>query len=169
MTHAIKQTLESLHQVQQKMGNPTWNIDQTTGQFLASLILAKNAQRALEIGTSIGISALWFALALRETGGKLVTVESHDQRFAEASKNIAAANAADIVMQVKGHAPEILDEIPGEFDLMFFDATKCEHLSYITNLSPRLRKGGVVITDNIDSHAETLQEYRQTMEKDEQF
>lgn len=169
MDKAISHTLQTLHKQQQQSGNPTWNIDEPTGRFLASLVLAKQCKRVLEIGTSVGISALWFALALRETGGTLVTVESHDERFAEATNNFLKAGAEGIISQVKGHAPEVLDDIPGEFDLMFFDATKCEHLSYISALAPRLQHGGVVITDNIDSHADTLNVYRDAMEADEQF
>jgi len=169
MDKAISHTLQTLHKQQQQSGNPTWNIDEPTGKFLASLVLAKQCKRVLEIGTSIGISALWFALALRETGGTLVTVESHGERYAEATNNFLKAGAEGIITQVKGHAPEVLREISGAFDLMFFDATKCEHESYIDNLAPRLNNGGIVITDNIDSHADVLGVYRKKMETDEQF
>ncbi len=169
MDQSILHVLEPLHDIQESSGNLTWNIDRKTGQCLYAIVRKHEFKHVLEIGTSIGISALWLAGALRETGGHLTTIESHAERFAMAETNIIAAKATDIITQVQGHAPEILTEIPGTFDMMFFDATKYEHQSYVEALASRLEPGGVIITDNISTHAKSLAPYRTYMEGNPMF
>ncbi|MFF4487915.1 O-methyltransferase [Streptomyces sp. NPDC001544] len=50
--------------------------------------------RVLEIGTSNGYSAIWFADALRDTGGRLTTVEIDGERAATARRNLVRAGLA---------------------------------------------------------------------------
>lgn len=148
--------------------NATWNIDKTTGEFLNSLVRAKKVMRILEIGTSTGYSGIWLAEALPENG-ELVTVESHAERFEIAKTHFEESGLTKKITQVKGHAPEILDSIEGTFDLMFFDATKYEHISYFENLEDRLNPNGIIITDNITSHSEELADYIDFVEKKQNF
>lgn len=148
--------------------NATWNIDKTTGEFLNSLVRATQAKRILEIGTSTGYSGMWIAEALPEHG-ELVTIESHAERFEIAKTHFEESGLSTKITQVKGHAPEILDSIEGTFDLMFFDATKYEHISYFENLEDRLNPNGVIITDNIISHKKELEDYINFVEKKQNF
>lgn len=148
--------------------NTTWNIGKGTVIFLQSLLRDHRPMRVLEIGTSTGYSAICIAQVLNEWSGQLTTVESHKERFALAQKNITDTGLQNIT-QVLGHAPEILERIPGTFDFVFLDATKYEHTSYFFALKNRLSAGGIVVADNMLSHEKEMQEYKKTVEADPQF
>lgn len=170
MKHFSKQLQSILTELEavREDGNPTWNISRDTGIFLNTLLRKIQPKRALEIGTSTGYSGMWIAEALSHHDGKLITVESHDGRFEQAQINFSKSGLTNIT-QVAGHAPEILEQIEGTFDFMFFDATKYEHISYFETLEKRLNPGGVIITDNVLSHAEELKPYRELLESKPTF
>jgi predicted O-methyltransferase YrrM len=145
-----------------------WIVGPEVGQFLYDLVIERGPQNCLEIGTSVGYSAIWIGSALRQNGsGKLCTVESHAERFERAQKNIAEADLTDQIMQIKGHAPEVFTEnldMPQNLDLAFFDATKYEHQSYFDAIFPRLNPCGILIVDNVISHAQEMAEFRAMLE-----
>ena len=161
---AVKKQLEK----DIESGNPNWNISPETAKYLVTILEQYKPMRVLEIGTSTGYSALCMGEVLASWHGVLLTIESHEKRFATAKKNIADATLSNIT-QIKGHAPEILNNIEGTFDLCFFDATKYEHLSYFNALKKRLNPNGIIITDNMRSHEEALAEYKKMVEADPQF
>lgn len=161
-----------------------WNVPRTTGDFLNMLAKAVRARTVLEIGTSNGYSGLFFADAVRETGGQLFTVESHRGRYQEARGNFEKAEVMDAVTQIYGHAPEIFAEMfekkrlsqplfqpqaagrepfPPMFDMIFIDATKMEYASYFEVLFDRLSPGGLLIADNAVSHGREMHAYLQAV------
>ncbi len=142
-----------------------WNISRETAEYLLNLCKERGLSRVLEIGTSTGYSAIWFALS----GCYVVTVESHRERFEKASANFERAELLDRILQVKGHAPEVLDAIKGDFDLIFLDATKKEYVRYYAALKGRLRKGGVLVADNVSSHQEALRPFLEAIQNDADF
>lgn len=168
MQEQAEKTLQELDKIRLE-GNPKWNIDKETGIFLNTLILCCDAKLVLEIGTSNGYSGIWLAEALSRTKGELITIESHVGRFQEASKNFAKAGLEKHIKQVQGHAPEVLGEIKGKFDIIFFDATKSEHILYFESLKGKLRKNGLIITDNFLSHKEKLKEFEKTIKSSPHF
>ena len=149
-------------------GNKYWNVSLDTAKFLYLIVLSLQAKSVLEVGTSNGFSAIWLASALEKTKGKLTTIESHQDRFDIAKENIKKAGVDKFVNQIRGHAPE---DVPKEtkYDLVFLDATKYEHLSYIETIIPLLNEGAIVITDNVISHQEELVPYVEWLNKSEQF
>lgn len=169
MNQKITTALEQLEKDIQESNNATWNISRETGIFLNSLVRIKQPKRILEIGTSTGYSGIWLAEPLQQTGGILVTVESHEERFEIARQHFAQAELHATVTQVKGHAPEILPEIQGMFDMMFFDATKLEHASYLIACEEKLNINGILITDNIISHQDELQEFIHLIQQKKNF
>jgi predicted O-methyltransferase YrrM len=146
-----------------------WNIPKEVAQMLYFLVRTAKPKRVLEIGTSNGYSGIWLAQALAQNesdfgvSGALYTVESHQERFSLAADNFAKAGLVKYVKQVFGHAPEVfemsLDVKAGEFDLLFFDATKKQHLEFLTKGLPLLKVGGVVIADNVLSHWDEMQHF----------
>lgn len=166
---ALYDTIQLLEHIRDIEGNPYWNIDTTTAALLQSLITDNNFMRVLELGTSNGLSALYIAVALQQTGGRLITVESHAERFALATKHFGEAQVTDIVTQVKGHAPEVLDDIPGTFDCIFIDATSVEYALYYEHLKPRLSTGGILVADNVLSHQEKIQPFIDLITADPDF
>lgn len=149
--------------------NPHWNIPRESGVFLNSLVKSMNAKSVLEIGTSNGYSGIWLAEALQITGGKLITVESHKARFAEAENNFKEAGVEKYVEQILGHAPEVILDRTEKFDIIFSDATKCETLSYFEKLSGKLRQHGLIITDNTATHADELAEFISAVQANKDF
>ena len=142
-----------------------WNITRETGFFLQDLILTRQYKDALEIGTSNGYSALHLGQALKKTGGQLWTIESnYKKRFPLAQANIKESKLKNVHL-VLGHAPEDIPKTPRKFDFAFFDATKKEHLSFFKSLAPRINKGGLIVTDNLDSHRQELTPYLKHIKK----
>ncbi len=155
-----------------------WNLDNTSANFLSLLAKLKGTKNALEIGTSNGYSGIWLAKALKETGGKLTTIEFWDNRLDVAIENFKKAGVDDIITPKLGQAVMILEEMfmeiypkknvgeiddeafskamrsNGEkfFDFVFIDANKSEYIKYFNLIHPMLQKGGVIVADNILSH-----------------
>lgn len=150
----------------EKTSKKYWNIHPTVGQFLYLLIKDRKYKTVLEIGTSNGYSGIWLASALAQTGGHLYTIESHKkERYQLALANFAKSGLEKHITPILGHAPEDVPSTPKNFDLAFFDATKYEHISYFTTIQSRIRKGGLIITDNYLSHKKELTPYLKHIQK----
>ncbi len=133
-----------------------WIVGPETGRMLHWLIRVAQPQNVLEIGTSVGYSALWMASALEANkAGQLWTVESHEERYKRAQQNIDEAGLRHRIHSLKGHAPEIFEtelNLPEQVDFAFLDATKLEHGSYFDVIFPRLKPGSFLVVDNVASH-----------------
>lgn len=149
-------------------GNIYWNINKETVDYLSTLLLKYKPMRSLEIGTSTGYSAICIAEMLVAWDGRLITIESNETRFNIAKTNIMLTGLQNIT-QIKGHAPEILSDISGTFDFIFFDGTKYEYVSYFTALKNRINHGGIIVADNAISHEKEINEYKKTVEANFQF
>src|SRR5687767_13308351 len=97
-------------------------VSEEDGRFLRVLVASTGAKRALEIGGASGYSAIWIGLALRETGGKLITIEYDATRAKELSENVRRAALADVVQVVAGDAFAEIPRVTGTFDFVFLDA-----------------------------------------------
>jgi predicted O-methyltransferase YrrM len=92
-------------------------VSEEDGRFLRVLIATRGAKRALEIGGASGYSAIWIGSALKDTGGRLVTIEYDPGRAKELAENVRRAGVADVVQVVAGDAFEQIPRIEGTFDL----------------------------------------------------
>ncbi len=135
------------------------NITRDTGRLLWIIVRATAATRILEVGTSNAFSTIWLADAARSTGGRVTTLELNPDKIGLARTNLAAAGLEDIVEIIQGRADETLAALPGPFDLVFLDADRPSYLTYLEMVVPKLRPGGLLIADNITSHAHELQDY----------
>ena len=90
-------------------------VSEEDGRFLRLLVASSGSRQALEIGAASGYSAIWIGLGLRETGGRLTTIEYDPKRAGEARANVARAGLSDIVQVVSGDAFKAIPGIPGEF------------------------------------------------------
>jgi len=159
MRQEIQNTIQYIEQTYIGLDNPYWTVSRDTAELLQFLVFVHRPRCVLEIGTSIAYSTLFVASALEDCGGLLYTVESHVERLALAGDHITRALLNNIVVQIHGHAPEILSDIDELWDMVFFDATKMEHLSYIQTIESRLSPHALVIADNVISHAEVMKDY----------
>ena len=114
------------------------SVSEEDGRFLRVLVATSNAKRALEIGAAQGYSAIWIGLALRETGGRLTTIEYDAARAATAAANIRRAGLSDIVTVVPGDAFKEIPKLAGTFDFVFLDAWKPDYQRFFDMVFPRL-------------------------------
>ena len=138
-----------------------WNISRQTGNFISMLIKSAGSKNVLELGTSNGYSTLWIADALKYTNGHLTTIEFWEKRQCLAREYIADCGLSDYVTFKIGQAYDIiLDELQNEqYDLVFIDANKQEYLRFFEAVHPILKKGGIILADNITSHAEKVKPF----------
>ncbi|MCD7879073.1 MAG: O-methyltransferase [Candidatus Gastranaerophilales bacterium] len=152
-------TIELLEKLEET-SEEFWNVSHQTGCFINMLIKLMKAQNVLELGTSNGYSGLWIADALKETGGHLTTIEFWEKRQCIARKNFDMCGFSDIVSFKTGQAYDIIkDELTEMFDLVFIDANKQEYLHFFEAVNPLVKNGGVILADNVLSHAKKVQPF----------
>ena len=95
------------------------------------------------------MKAIWIGLALRETGGRLVTIEYDDGRAKELRANVQRAGLADVVEVVSGDAFAEIPKVAGTFDFVFLDAWKKDYKRFLDMVYPRLDKGGLFVAHNV--------------------
>lgn len=128
-----------------------------TAKFFSMLVKAIGSTKILEIGTSSGYSALWFADAVLSTAGKskrasIVTIEKDPPKIAWAARNFKRAGVDKIITIMEGEAIAILRRIGREgltFDFVLIDADKENVEKYFDLALPMVRKGGIIATDNM--------------------
>lgn len=119
------------------------------GRFLRTLVEFSGAKNVVEIGTFRGVSALFFCMALRQTGGKLITHDIDPEVVKTAQANFQKAGVEDLVTVVVGDAHEKVKDLEGPIDLLFQDADKEGYLDYLDKLLPKIRPGGLIVSHNI--------------------
>ena len=124
-------------------------VSEEDGHLLRILAASTRARQALEIGTASGYSAVWIGLGLRETGGRLVTIEYDAGRAAEAAANIRRAGLSDIVTLIAGDAFVEIPKLEGAFDFIFLDAWKQDYKRFFDLVFPRLDAGGLFLAHNV--------------------
>jgi predicted O-methyltransferase YrrM len=132
------------------------NITPETGRLLAILVRAMGARQVLEVGTSNGYSTIWLAWAAQAIGGHVTTIERAAPKVAMARANLERAGLAPFVTIREGAALDVLADLSGPFDLIFLDADREHYLAYLDLLLPLLRSGGLLVTDNVASHAHEM-------------
>jgi caffeoyl-CoA O-methyltransferase len=131
----------------------------TTGRLLFALAASQAGVEVLEIGGSRGYSSIWLAAGARILGGRLVSLE-HDPVKCEAwRRNVADAGLEEWAELVEGDANATLAATEDVFDLVFLDAEKDDYEALFALARPLLEPGGLVVADNVLSHAEPLGAY----------
>ncbi len=127
------------------------NVATDDGRLLRMLAETTGAKTVVEIGTSTGESGVWFALALRTTGGHLYTHEIDEERAKTAAENFKKAGVDDLITIVMGDAHETVKQYKDPIDILFLDADKEGYIDYLEKLVPLLRPGGLIIAHNMNS------------------
>jgi predicted O-methyltransferase YrrM len=132
-------------------------ITSDTGLFFDMLLQSISAKNILEIGTSTGYSTLWFADAIKNSGGKIITIEENSSKIKRAKKNFEDANVSQLIEIRQGRAIDVLLQISKEFqsnkleafDFVFLDADKENATDYFDLVFPMVRVRGFIAADNI--------------------
>ena len=138
-------------------------------KLLNLLAKATGAKQMLEIGTSVGYSTIHLALAAQETGGHLTTLELLPAKYETAKANLQRAGLSDVMTQHLGDALLILPTLPGPYDLVFLDPEKELYEQAWNLFSDKVRVGGLVIADNLTSHASDLSGYVAMIRNDARY
>ena len=118
-----------------------------TGRFLATLVRALDPATVLEVGTAIGYSTLHMGEALG--GGRIITIEREPIRVQQARDFLERGGVADKVEIIAGDALDVIESLPGPFDLIFLDATKTEYPQYLELAAPKASERAVLVVDNL--------------------
>jgi caffeoyl-CoA O-methyltransferase len=118
------------------------------GRVLQQLAMMIDARTVFELGSAIGYSTIWWARAVGENGQVIYT--DGDSKNAERARGyFARAGVAKRVTLHTGDALEFLSEQKQEFDIIFNDVDKEDYPRVLHLVAPKLRKGGLFVTDNV--------------------
>ncbi len=118
------------------------------GRLLHQLALAIGAERIFEMGSGFGYSAYWFAKALSDSG-TLIFTELSDNNAELALGFFKRARIDNRIKIRVGDSLAILDRTPGDFDVIFNDIDKESYPLVVDKAYKKLRKGGLLIADNV--------------------
>jgi caffeoyl-CoA O-methyltransferase len=130
-------------------------IPASTGRLLALLAGTAPAGRLVEIGTSAGYSTLWLALAARAGGRVVTTFEPDGGKQRLARETFSVAGVEDVVELVADDARRHLPALD-DVAFCFLDALKEIYVDCYELAVPALVPGGLLVADNVTSHAEDL-------------
>jgi predicted O-methyltransferase YrrM len=144
------------------------NLEPDTAALLALLVRATGARRVLELGTSNGYSTVWLADAVASNGGSLTSVELDPERTTQAAQNLERAGLRAVVdLRIQDAADTLRQSDDDEWDLIFLDAERPAYASYWPDLVRALRPRGVLVVDNVISHAADVATFRALVSADE--
>ena len=117
-------------------------------RVLAQLAMIAGAKTVFEMGSAIGYSTIWLARSVAE-GGKVIYTDGDPRNAEQARRYFQRAGVSNRIALHTGDAIELLSEQKQEFDIIFNDVDKDDYPRVLRVALPRLRKGGLFITDNV--------------------
>lgn len=137
-------------------------VSRATGALLYMLARTIDARSIVEFGTSLGISTLHLAAALRDNGGgRIITSEFEPSKAERARGNLAEAGLSDLVEFREDDALETLThDLPDEIDLVLLDGAKRLYPKILALLETHLRPGALILADNADWSQDYLAKVR---------
>ena len=106
------------------------------------------AKRIFEMGSAIGYSTIWLARAAGPEAEVYYT-DGDPANAARARGYFKRAGVENSIQIMTGDAVNLIDQVPGEFDLIFIDVDKHQYPDALRKAVPRLRSGGLLLTDNV--------------------
>ena len=138
---------------------------------LATMIQAKTV---FEMGSAIGYSTIWWARAVAD-GGRVIYTDGDPKNAEKARGFFQRAGVANRIAIKTGDALELLSEEKQQFDIVFNDVDKDDYPRVLRLAAPRVRKGGLFVTDNVlwsgriadtnptDSRTKAIQEFNRAL------
>ena len=138
------------------------NVEPDTAQLLALLVRALASRRLLELGTSNGYSTLWLADAARSIGGRVLSVDVDSERTAQAAEHLVRTQLHEYVeLRTEDAALTLASADEHSRDMIFLDAERPAYTAYWPDLIRVLRPGGLLVVNNVISHASEVQAFRE--------
>tara|TARA_B100000941_G_scaffold69919_1_gene47325 strand:- start:601 stop:1242 length:642 start_codon:yes stop_codon:yes gene_type:complete len=135
--------------------NPIMLSGKVQGVFLSVISKIINPKNVLEIGTYSGYSTLCIAEGLA-TNGIIHTIDKNEELLEIQNKYFEKSGYRNQIRQYTGNALEIIPRIKVSFDMIFLDADKENYSNYLDIVKTKLKKGGVLLTDNVLWHGKVL-------------
>lgn len=118
------------------------------GRLLYQVARMIRARRVFELGSAIGYSTSWLARGVGSRGTVYYT-DSDPENARRAEAYLRRSGLLGRVRILTGDALEMLDSTEGQFDLIFNDVWKAQYPEVLRRAVPRLRVGGLLVTDNV--------------------
>jgi caffeoyl-CoA O-methyltransferase len=118
------------------------------GRLLYLMARVSGAKRIFEMGSAIGYSAIWFARAAGPDA-EIYCTDGDPANKELAHKNFERAGVVKNIRFLTGEAVELIDSVQGEFDIILIDVYKHQYPEALKKSLPRLKSGGLLITDNV--------------------
>ena len=131
-----------------KVLNPRMLSGHLQGRFLSIITKLIKPKKILEIGTYTGYSAICMAEGLIENG-IIHTIDINEELVSIQNKYFAKSKCNNSIIQHVGDARNIIKSIDEKFDLVFLDADKENYIEYYELVIEKVRKGGLIIADNV--------------------
>src|ERR1700687_2366920 len=117
-------------------------------RILYQLATISGAKKIFEMGSAIGYSTIWWARAVGE-GGRVIYTDGDSKRADKAHRYFDRAGVSSQITIRVGDALEFLSEEKEQYDIIFNDVDKTDYPRVFRLALPRLKKGGLFITDNV--------------------
>jgi len=134
------------------------NLERQTAELIRALIVGRQPQRILEIGTSNGYSTIWLAASVAP-GGRITSIDRDPRKLQMAKRNLERAGLLDRVELLLGDASQVVAGIDGPIDVVFFDADRFSAPEQLALLLPKLSANALLLADNASSHPEEIAGY----------
>ncbi len=144
------------------------------GRIFYQLAQMMQAKTVFEMGSAIGYSTIWWARAIVD-GGRVIYTDGDPKNAEKARGFFQRAGVVNRITVKTGDALELLSEEKQQFDIVFNDVDKDDYPRVLRLAAPRVRKGGLFITDNVlwsgriadasatDSHTKAIQEFNRAL------
>jgi predicted O-methyltransferase YrrM len=127
--------------------------------FLRVLVASAGCKRGVEVGAATGFGAINMGIAFERNRGHLYTLDIEAKMIKATRENVAKMGLEKTVTAIEGDALKTLAELKGEFDFVFIDAHKPDYLKYLQILEPKLKKGAVIVADNVIKSERHMKDY----------
>ncbi|MBN08830.1 MAG: methyltransferase [Flavobacteriaceae bacterium] len=132
----------------QKILHPRMLSSPLQGRLLSFISKIINPELILEIGTYSGYGTLCLSEGLKKTG-KIHTIDINEELISFQNKYFLKSSKRNQIIQHLGNALNIIQKIDGPFDIVFLDADKSNYINYMELVLPKIRRGGLLISDNV--------------------
>ena len=164
----------------QKILQPRMLSGHIQGRFLSFISKIKSPDKILEIGTYTGYSTICLAEGLSKNG-KIDTIDKNEELIKIQNKYFEESGYRNKIIQHTGNALDILKNLNEKYDIIFIDADKENYINYFNQVSNKLNKNGIIISDNVlwsgkvldsnqkDEETSTLVKFNKIINEDKRF
>lgn len=143
----------------QKILQPRMLSGHLQGRVLSLLSKLVRPKRILEIGTYTGYATLCLAEGLAD-GGTIDTIDNNEELYDFQRKYFDASPWATQIVQHLGNGVDIISSLDKTYDLVFIDADKENYATYFHLVLPLMKKGGIILSDNVLWSGKVLEEVK---------